>query len=158
MNLKIGNVTNYLAAFILLTMGVVYLLKNSFMPYHSEAVVLEWDEVNQNFQILILALMRAVAGGFITIALAMMFLQKKFSDTKISWLPALILFMGMCISLASIYANLVVRLNSEGKPPTTLAVFGIGLIIIAYIFNLKSIKDSNNLTEKQAENASENLA
>ncbi|NME70129.1 hypothetical protein [Flammeovirga aprica] len=158
MNSKIGNVTTYLASFILLIMGVVYLFKNSFMPYHSEAVMLEWSEVDQNFQALILALMRAVAGGFVTIALAIVFLQKKFSSTKISWLPALILFMGLTISFTSIYANVLVRLNTEGKPPTALAFLGVGLVIAGYIFNLKSLKEVSNSVDNKTENAVENLA
>jgi hypothetical protein len=57
MNRKIGNITNYLAAFILITMGLIYLFKKSFMPYHSEAVSMEWNEVESNFQHLIIAFM-----------------------------------------------------------------------------------------------------
>lgn len=60
---KIGNISNYLAALMLLALGMVYLFKNSFMPYHSEALSLDWYEVESRTQILILALMKAVAGG-----------------------------------------------------------------------------------------------
>lgn len=50
MNEKIGNISNYLAAIILLTFGIIYLFKNSFMPYHSEALSLEWNEVESSTQ------------------------------------------------------------------------------------------------------------
>ena len=82
MNTKIGNIANYSAALILLGMGLIYLFKNSFMPYHSDAISLEWNEVDSSNQFLILALMRAVSGGFIAIAIVAAFLQKKFTSSK----------------------------------------------------------------------------
>jgi drug/metabolite transporter (DMT)-like permease len=140
MNTKIGNIANYLAALILLGMGLTYLFKNSFMPYHSDAISLQWNEVDSSAQFLILALMRAVSGGFIAVAIVTAFLQKKFTSDKITWMPLLILIGGLIVSLASIYATLIVRFNSPGKPPTLLAIIGIFLLIIGYIFNRKSLK------------------
>jgi len=140
MNTKIGNIANYLAALILLGMGLIYLFKNSFMPYHSDAISLEWNELDSGTQFLILALMRAVSGGFIAIAIVTAFLQKKFASGKITWIPLLILIGGLIVSLASLYATLIVRFNSPGKPPTSLAIIGIVLLIIGYIFNRKSLK------------------
>ncbi len=40
MNSKIGKTANYLSALLLLAMGLMYLLKQSFMPYHSDAISL----------------------------------------------------------------------------------------------------------------------
>ena len=140
MNTKIGNIANYLAALMILGVGLTYLFKNSFMPYHGEAISLEWNKVDSSIQFLILALMRAVSGGFIAVAILTAFLQKKFASDKITWIPLLILIGGLIVSLASIYATLIVRFNSLGKPPTLLAIIGIVLLIIGYIFNRKSLK------------------
>jgi len=141
MYLKIGKIANYLSALIVLGMGVVYLFKNSFMPYHSEAVSMDWASVDGGIQILIIALMRAVSGGYIVSAIVMAFLQNKYSSSKIKWIPLLILITGLVVSLISIYATLVVRFNSPGRPPTFLAIVGIGLLIIGYIFNKKGSSD-----------------
>lgn len=140
MNEKIGSIANYLAAIILLTFGSIYLLKNSFMPYHSEALSLDWDHVGKSTQFLILALMRAAAGGYIAASLVVIVLQRKFTLTKISWIPWLILVTGLIVSSASLYATMIVRLNTPGKPPTLLAIVGIVLLIIGYIFNQKTLK------------------
>ena len=139
MNEKIGSIANYLAALILLTFGSIYLFKNSFMPYHSEALSLDWNHVEKGTQFLILALMRATAGGYITAALAVIVLQRKFTLTKIAWIPWLILVTGLLVNLASIYAIMIVRLNTPGKPPTLLAIVGIVLLITGYIFNRKTL-------------------
>ena len=140
MNEKIGSIANYLASIILLTFGSIYLFKNSFMPYHSEALSLEWNEVESSTQFLILALMRAVSGGFIAASLVVIVLQKKFTSTKISWIPWLILTTGLILTFAIIYATMIVRLNTSGKPPTVLAIVGIVLLLIGYLFNQKTLK------------------
>ena len=140
MNEKIGSIANYLAALLTLAFGMIYLLKNSFMPYHSEALSLEWKEVESNTQYLILALMRAVSGGFVAASLVVVVLQRKFILTKISWIPWLIFATGLIVSFASIYATMIVRLNSPGKPPTVMAIGGIVLLIIGFIFNQKALK------------------
>ena len=144
MNKKIGSLANYLAALILFTFGIIYLFRTSFMPYHSEALSLDWSEVESNTQFLILALMRGVSGGFIAISIAVIVLQKKFSSTKIPWIPWLILTTGLIVTSASIYATMIVRLNSPGKPPTTMAIVGILLLIIGYVFNQKQLNTFPN--------------
>ncbi len=141
MDIKIGNIANYLAVFILFGMGLLYLLNNSFMPYHSDAVSLDWNELDTNIQTLILALMRSVGGGYIAVGLVIGILQKKVASSRIMWLPLLILITGLIVSLTSIYSTLIVRFNSPGKPPTLLAILGIVLLIIGYIFNRKALND-----------------
>lgn len=84
--------------------------------------------------------MRAVAGGYVAASIVVIVLQKKFASTKISWIPWLILAAGLIVSFASIYATMIVRLNSPGKPQTVLAIVGIVLLIIGYIFNQKTLK------------------
>ena len=48
---RIGSFINYLSALTWIGFGLTYLFKGSFMPYHSEAVSLQWDEVDKNIQI-----------------------------------------------------------------------------------------------------------
>jgi len=140
MNTKIANIANYLAALILISVGLIYFFKNSFMPYHSAAISIEWKEVDSGIQFLILAFMRVVAGGYIACAILTAFLQQKFSSTKISWIPSLILITGLIVSLTSLYGTLIVRFNSPGKPPTSFAIIGVVLLVIGYVFNQRSLK------------------
>ncbi|MEN8122228.1 MAG: hypothetical protein ABFS35_17920 [Bacteroidota bacterium] len=139
MNQRIGNISNYLGALILLTFGLIYLFKTSFMPYHSEAISINWNEVESSLQFLLLAFMRAVSGGFIATSIVIIILQKKFSSSKIPWIPWLILAAGLIITSTTIYATIIVRINSPGKPPTTLAIVGIVLLVIGYIFNRRTL-------------------
>jgi putative Mn2+ efflux pump MntP len=45
MRKNIGAISNYLAGLILMTMGLIYLFNNSFMPYHRDAVSMQWSEL-----------------------------------------------------------------------------------------------------------------
>lgn len=133
MRKNIGAISNYLASLILMTMGLIYLFKISFMPYHRDAVSMQWIELNVETQFLILALMRATAGGYL--AVMIIILQRRFSTTPLTWIPICMLIPGLIVSFASIYATLLVRFNSPGKPPTLLAIFGIVLLLIGYVNN-----------------------
>jgi hypothetical protein len=133
----IGNLSTYLAAGILMAFGMIYLLRSSFMPYHSEAISLKWDEVEPATQILLLALMRATSGGFIGLAFAIAFLQYKFATTKISWIPGLILVLGTISMLCSACATILIITKTPGNPPLNAVITGEIFIIIGFVFNRK---------------------
>lgn len=87
MNEKIARLANYMAAFLLLLFGILYLFKSSFMPYHGEALACNWEEIASGNQILILALMRTVAGGYLAVALTIVILQKNLQQIKQNGFP-----------------------------------------------------------------------
>lgn len=126
---------NYLAALVMLVFGLIYLLKSRFMPYHSVAVSQEWHELSAGVQFVIIALMRVAGGGYLVAALCIVILQRKYCHKTIRWIPDLILAIGLIIGTISIYATLIVRSNTDGEPPTILAVIGVIFIIAAYVFN-----------------------
>ena len=135
-----GNLTTCLAAAILLSFGFVYVFRNSFMPYHSDAVSMPWTRVAPATRYLLLALMRATAGGFISLAFAIIFLQYKFSMERISWIPVLILLLGTISMVCTSYATLILRFHTPGRPPFADVVIGELLLIAGFIFNRKYLR------------------
>ena len=134
---RIGAISNYLVALLLLGFGLTYLLKDSFMPYHSKAVSLPWNKIDTNVQFLILALMRAVSGGFILAAIVIFRLQLKYTTTRLKWIPPMILMAGAVIALSTLYATIIIRVNTPGNPPSALSICALILLIIGYFFNRK---------------------
>ncbi len=47
----------------LVVTGGVYLSIDEFMPYHAEAVQIQWQELDANFQGLMLGLIKGLGGG-----------------------------------------------------------------------------------------------
>jgi hypothetical protein len=44
-------------------MGLTYLVRSKFMPYHREALGQNWDQLDRRLQTLLIALMRSVGGA-----------------------------------------------------------------------------------------------
>ena len=61
----------HLLVVLYLTLGLIYLFRSEFMPYHAVAVGRSWSEVDSEIQILLLALIRALGGATFTAALSM---------------------------------------------------------------------------------------
>ena len=139
MKAKIAAYANYLAAAILMFMGVIYLMKSSFLSYHSVALSQGWNEIDSKVQILILALMRGVSGGLLAASVTIMFLQYKFLSTKLKWIPGLILLIGMILFFTILYAMLLVKLKTPGNPPIALTVTGAILITTAFVLNMNEL-------------------
>lgn len=130
-----GSLATYAAASILLGFGFIYLFKGSFMSYHSEAIGQTWEQVRPPVQFLLLALMRAAAGGFIATAAAIIFLQYKLTAIKLFWFPFFILVLGTISMLCSLYAILIVDVNTPGRPPIALDIIGEALLVTGFFFN-----------------------
>jgi len=124
----------------MLVFGIIYLSRGSFMPYHSEAISMEWAEMEQTSQVLVLALMRTVSGGFLVCSISIFFLQFKFSSERLSWIPLFILIIGSITQFTILFATILVRLNSPGNPPTSMAIGAIILLTAAYILNRMSLR------------------
>ncbi len=140
-NKNFGAISNYTAALILLSFGVLYFFRGSFMPYHSQAVERPWEEVDHGMQILLIVFMRAVAGGFMAVALAIILLQRQFDKTKLDWIPGIIFIVGFVSIATTLYATVIVQLNTPGRPPTALASIGLVGLILGYIYNRKKLKE-----------------
>lgn len=100
-----------------LVLGITYLVKASFMPYHEAAIAKSWPELSANTQVLILALMRVAGGGWIAMAfiISALILKPFWKDQQwaLITLPVVILLF----YLPNLWATLSVAMNTPGEPP-----------------------------------------
>ncbi len=123
-------------ALVLIVFGLIYLIKNQFMPYHSEALGLSWSDLEPNLQVLILALMRAAGGGFLATGLAMLILliiPWRAGDT---WSIYAIPTISFCTSSGALYATWLVKTRTPGNPPVRLSLLALILTAIGLIFSI----------------------
>ncbi len=123
-------------ALVLIVFGLIYLIKNQFMPYHSEALGLSWSDLEPNLQVLILALMRAAGGGFLATGLAMLILliiPWRAGDT---WSIYAIPTISFCTSSGALYATWLVKTRTPGNPPVRLSLLALILTAIGFIFSI----------------------
>ena len=136
----LGAILSYgLVALVGLIFFGIYFFKSEFMPYHKDAVEKSWGDIDKKFQILILAFMRAIAGGWLTASISIVFLVAiPFQDGEL-WSIIAIPIIGLVMTLSTLYASLYVKRNTDAKPPIGLVILAIVLLGFGFILSLFSI-------------------
>lgn len=140
LKLKIAFSCHGLTVIILFIFGLIYLFQPQFMPYHAVAVGKQWTEVAPEFQVLILALMKVVAGAWIAASSAMALLLFFPFRRGERWSYYAIPLTGLLVSGSSLYATLYVRGNTPANPPWIAAAVSMVLLVAGLLLSLGSRK------------------
>ncbi len=114
--------------------GTIYLTRSQFMPYHSQALNKQWQELENNYQTLILALMRVAGGGFLATGISIFLLIRVYYTTQENSLLIIMTTMGLITSLGSLLATILVKTKTSASPPFGLSLVSIILIITGASF------------------------
>jgi len=123
-----------ITAVVSLVLGGVYVLKQSFMPYHADALSSSWGELEAATQVLISALMTVAGGGWFTVGVVILILLAFPFRNDRQWalyaLPGIILLF----YLPNLWATLSVLQHTPGSPPWQGNVFAclsaiVGLLL-----------------------------
>ena len=119
-----------------ITFSLIYLFRSEFMPFHASAVEQNWSEVDPAFQILILALMKAVGGGWLSISIAVSILLFRPFKQGMRWAYWAIPAVGLPPMLIILYLQINVALNTQSSPPWVFSVLGIILLLVGFILSM----------------------
>jgi hypothetical protein len=124
------------ATLIAFSFSFIYLFRKEFMPYHSDAVEHEWQEIDKKYQTLILALMRAVGGGWLACGISILFLLVFPFRSQALWALIALPLIGFSIGGTALYATLYVRNNTKASPPVNLVIAIMMLLGIGFILSI----------------------
>jgi len=111
----------YLSLFTLQFMaGIVFVVRREFMPYHAAAVGMPWSGVPENFQILIIALLKFMGVTVITLSVAAFILILIPFREGVAWSIWAIPLLGLMQCAAIANATTQVVRKAQGKPPILL--------------------------------------
>ena len=124
--------------FVLITIpfSFVYLIQTEFMPYHATAVVQDWAEVSPAFQSLILGLMKAAGGAWLSIDIAITILIIKIFRQGILWAYWAIPAIGLPSALVNSYVGINMTLNTPASPPWAIPVLAALLLLFGFILSM----------------------
>jgi hypothetical protein len=105
-----------IVALIFLLFAGIYLIRNQFMPYHSQAIGLSWIQLDSNLQVLILALMKVAGSGFLVTGLTLLILLMIPGRAGETWSIYAIPTLSFCMCLGSVYATWLVKTQTPGTP------------------------------------------
>ncbi len=138
--LKVAFGCYFLTGLLLLGFGVAYLFRQEFMPYHSAAVGLPWADVPSNFQILILALMKAVGGAIIAVAFAFYAVLLVPFRGSARWALWALPILALVQSAAAFYPMSYVAFNTTANPPLWAPAIGVLLTVAAFVLSVSASK------------------
>ena len=111
--------------------GCVYLTVDQFMPYHAQAIQLQWHELDANHQFLFLGLIRGLGGGALVAGAGILYMAIH------SWRgdpePFLLLLPALAIIYSALltYATYTVYSSTQAEPPLPLIVSSLVASVIA---------------------------
>jgi len=115
----------------LLALGVVYLTRVEFMPYHSEAIQTAWSDLNNNYQGLILGGLKAFGGGAFMAGFAIVFMAV--ASLRKSVRPFMVLLPTVATGswILLFYATYTVQTSTPGNPPLLLVGLVVAMSVLA---------------------------
>lgn len=142
MNLKIRTAfTLYVSNVIfLLGTGLVFQFSNQFLPFHSDVIQTQWEQVDSLSQTLYLGMMRTEAAGFLASGLALTILLAIPFRRRETWSCWAMTMIGAVEYLPTFFANYHVSSVSLASPPWPLILIMIISLIAALMFGLSGIK------------------
>lgn len=140
MTLIIANIIIVLSAILSLIFGLLYLTRTKFMSYHSTALDQKWEELSPKFQTIILALMRSVGGGLLSVSVTILILQYQFNKLPQKWIALSIFICGIIMTMGILSAHYLVMKNTKGRPPVIAALLVFILLTVGYFLNSDVLK------------------
>jgi hypothetical protein len=134
--IRVSLILHLCATVILLSFGVVYLVRGEFMPYHAVAVSRSWAEVDPAMQVLLLALMKVTAGGWIASSLALLVILLIPFRSGQRWSFFAVPIVGSILGISSLLVTLRVRALTPANPPWIAAAVGLGLLLAASLVSV----------------------
>lgn len=121
-----------IAAAVSVVLGAIYLFSSSFMPYHGDALQMDWAAVAAPLQTLILALMDVAGGGWLAVALATAVLVAIPFRRGEAWarfaLPAILL----AFYVPTFWATVLVTLHTPAHAPWYGNLAAIACAVIGF--------------------------
>ena len=108
--------------------GLIYFTRSEFMPYHSQALQVEWSALPPHYQGLLLGMLKGLAAGQIVAGLATLLMSAM--SLRGSARPYVVLLPVVCLGyfLLITYATYIVASRTPGEPPLS---FGVVAILLA---------------------------
>ena len=137
---KIAFVLYMINSSLSLVFGFKYLLCDTIMPYHHQAIGISWEELGLGQQLLLNGLIKVAASAFFVGSFSTFILLlipfRKGERWAILSVPALQIFFLSFL----LYVTLNIALHTKASTPWPFSVVGLSLSIIAFLFSGISTK------------------
>lgn len=135
---KIAFAIYLLIGLLSIAMGVRYLICPTIMPYHKQAIGIEWQDIPAPMQVLLQSLVNVVAGGFLVTGVAVLVLLMIPFRRGEKWTLWLIPLLVLIWTGLSAHSSVTVAMRTQASPPWWVAAVTIALMFVAVVLSLGS--------------------
>jgi hypothetical protein len=148
--LKFAFLCHTINALAMMVIGSVYVFGNEFMPFHSDVIQTNWEDLDKFQQVLYLGMMRTEGAGFLASALAIVILLLiPFKQGKV-WSYWAIAAIGLVEYLPTLIATFNVSRITSASPPWPAILGGCLLLIIGLILSISNNGAAVNVKDTSA--------
>lgn len=112
--------------------GIVYMACPTIMPYHRQAIGMDFEELSAGVQVLLQALIKMTAAGFFVAGFACLILLLIPFRNGAQWAHRSIPLLGIIWNGISLWVTTTVAIKAHAATPWPAAAAGIIVLVIAY--------------------------
>jgi len=117
-------------------MGLVYLRRKEFMPYHAIAVGKQWHELGQTEQTMFLASMKIIGSAWVSLSIALgLILRHAFREGE-PWAVYGVAVIGLAVAVPTLLAVLTVKKRTPASPPWPPLALAVFLFLCGLVLSL----------------------
>ena len=122
-------------AIISVIVGLMYMTRREFMPYHGQAIGKTWAELDDKLKALLIGLIRAEGGGNVAVGLSLIAMLVFAFISRELWSYYTIPFIGLfsCVILFS--ASFDIKKKTGAKTPYIAPVVVMVLTVIGFVLS-----------------------
>lgn len=124
--------------------GIVYVTASELMPYHAQALNVDWNKLGENYKTLFLAFIRLAGAGGLVAGLVNLTLVSYLYHRVESRMVWLLIASSLIFQSMMNYVVYSVYINTPGEPPLLMVSVGSVTCIIATIMLLVSFRDQHS--------------
>jgi hypothetical protein len=135
---KMAIVCHFLAILPMFLGGLVYAVRDSYLPYHAAATKHDWQTLEPGMQVLFKAMLNGAGGLMLLIALILIVLLIIPFRQNERWSFWVIPLIGISAVFITIRAAIFVDANTSANPPWLWLLIVIALFIGGFILSYKT--------------------
>jgi hypothetical protein len=115
--------------------GVRYLLCDTIMPYHEEAIGLKWEALESGMQVFLNSTIKMTASGFFVVGstvLVLLLIPFRKGELWAKWFIPGLSLLYLCFAL---YVPINIALKTQASTPWPASIVGMVLTIIAFLLS-----------------------
>ena len=137
---KIIKVGYAIPSIAMIIVGLVYLTSKQPMPYHIEAMDVEWEKLPKDLKTIILNFMESVGAGFICMGISVLTILFNTFEIEKKWMLIAIPLIFFSELLVVSYTTIDTKLNTNGNPPLLPLLVLLSISLATFVIHLLSYK------------------